>query len=361
MSIYPALPDAGLPKRAMHALLLVERSCAQCSPLGVLDDPLCVVAIEHSERNDNQQPDGQAGRPKKPSKNEYVRKLPGVVQWGERTFGHPPDIRHWTRASEGAQSPVATTDSYNQQSYSFVQEYPRPHRQYPSTPSPAVEHQTGPSGYDRRTLRDVPSEAYTYQGEPLRARETGYAGVQNTAYQPYPTSVDRRTRHEYQHGDQQSMGTFAPVDGLLKSLNVALSRAILSSPNAGDECAEHTARRSVCSHQIAAIPWHVCDDWCQLAFASFLFSTGSICFALPATIGAVLSIFIFRRVATSIPTPYDLTCRHTDHGFVTGRSSSANHSVFYAPASSSVSMEELQAAQNLYDAVENDHLLEEYF
>lgn len=51
MSISPALPDAGLPKRAMHALLLVERSCAQCSPLGVLDVPLCVVAIEHSERN----------------------------------------------------------------------------------------------------------------------------------------------------------------------------------------------------------------------------------------------------------------------------------------------------------------------
>ncbi|EED79220.1 predicted protein [Postia placenta Mad-698-R] len=288
---------------------------------------------------DNQQSDGQAGRPKKPSKNEYVRRLPGVVQWGERPFGHPPDIRHWTRASEGAQSPVATTDSYNQQSYSFVQEYPRPHRQYPSTPSLAVEHQTGPSGYDRRTLRDVPSEAYTHQGEPLRARETGCAGVQNTAYQPYPTSVDRRTRREYQHGDQQSIGTAGP----------------------SDECAEHTARRSVCSHQIAAIPWHVCDDWCQLAFASFLFSTGSICFALPATIGPGLSIFICRRVATSIATADYLTSRHTDHGIVSSRSASANPAVFYAPASSSVSMEELQAAQNLYDAVEDDHLLEKYF
>ncbi|KAF9799106.1 hypothetical protein IEO21_10623 [Rhodonia placenta] len=288
---------------------------------------------------DNQQPDGQAGRPKKPSKNEYVRKLPGMVQWGERSFGYPPDIRYWTRASEGAQSPVATSDSYNQQSYPFVQEYPRPHPQSPSTPLPAVGHQTGPSGYDRRTFGDVPSEAYIHQGEPSRARETGYAGVQNTAYQPYPTSVDRRTRREYQHGDQQSIGTAGP----------------------SYECPEHAARRVVCSRQIAAIPWHVCDAWGQLAFASFLFSTGSLRFALPATIDPGLSIFIYRRVATSIATADYLTSRHTDHGFVSSRSASANPAVFYAPASSSVSMKERQAAQNLYDAAEDDHFLEGHF
>ncbi|EED81210.1 predicted protein [Postia placenta Mad-698-R] len=312
---------------------------------------------------DNQQSDGQAGRPKKPSKNEYVRRLPGVVQWGERTFGHPPDIRHWTRASEGAQSPVATTDSYNQQSYSFVQEYPRPHRQYSSTPLPAVEHQTGPSGYDRRTLRDVPSEAYTYQGEPLRARETGGAMLE---CRTLPTS---RTRHRrivalamnINMETNKASVLLDLVDGLPSLPNVAPSRVILSSPNAGDECAEHTARRSVCSHQIAAIPWHVCDDWCQLAFASFLFSTGSICVALPATIGAVLSIFICRRVATSIATADYLTSRHIDHGFVSSRSASANPAVSYAPASSSVSMKERQAAQNLYDAAEDDHFLEGHF
>lgn len=275
---------------------------------------------------DNQQPDGQAGRPKKPSKNEYVRKLPGMVQWGERSFGYPPDIRYWTRASEGAQSPVATSDSYNQQSYPFVQEYPRPHPQSPSTPLPAVGHQTGPSGYDRRTFGDVPSEAYIHQGEPSRARETGYAGVQNTAYQPYPTSVDRRTRREYQHGDQQSIaGSYSQAP--MQAMNAPSTQLVGSSAHV----------RSPPSHGTSATPGVSSRSHHSSSARAHCVSP----YPPPST-----------QVSAS---------SSTDHGFVSSRSASANPAVFYAPASSSVSMKERQAAQNLYDAAEDDHFLEGHF
>lgn len=274
---------------------------------------------------DDKQRDGLAGKQKNLS-NEYVRTLPGMVLWGARPFVPPPDRRHRARAFEGAQSPAATSDSSNQQSYSFVQEYPRPHRQYPSTSLPTVEHQMGSSGYDRPTFRDVPSEAYTHQGEPLRARETGCAGVQNTAYQPYPTSVDRRTRRGYQHGDQQSIaGSYSQVP--MQAMNapstqlVGRSAHIRSTPSHGTSATTGVSSRS--HHSSSARAQYVSP------------------YPPPSA-----------QVSAS---------SSADHGFVSSRSASANPAVFYAPASSSVSMKERQAAQNLYDAAEDDHFLEGHF
>ncbi|EED79236.1 predicted protein [Postia placenta Mad-698-R] len=359
MSISPALPDAGLPKRAMHALLLVERSCAQCSPLGVLDVPLCVVAIEHSERNvgavvyDDKQRDGLAGKQKNLSNEWYCGEQGHLCPHLIDAIGRAP-LKELSLRRRRRIHPTSSPIRLSRNTPAHIDNI-LPHHYLLSS-----------IRWDPLAMIGPPSVMCPQRPTHIKANHYAHGRQAVLECRTLPTS---RTRHRWivaLVGDINMETSKASVlldlvDGLLSLPNVAPSRVILSSPNAGDECAEHTARRSVCSHQIDAIPWHVCDDWCQLAFASFLFSTGSIRFALPATIGPGLSIFICRRVATSIATADYLTSRHTDHGFVSSRSASANPAVFYAPASSSVSMKERQAAQNLYDAAEDDHFLEGHF